>query len=81
MEGVRVFSPGEWVASGMDATSYAAMDLKKSLEGLAQHLFGKIITLSCDTFLQIITLACSCIDLSWAFLYLALDIQLSEICR
>ncbi|KAK1275075.1 hypothetical protein QJS04_geneDACA004122 [Acorus gramineus] len=40
MEGVRVFSPDEWLASGVDATSYAAMDLKKTLEGLAQHLFG-----------------------------------------
>ncbi|KAF8408594.1 hypothetical protein HHK36_004657 [Tetracentron sinense] len=42
MEGVRVFSPNEWQASGMDATSYAAEDLKKCLEGLARHLFGKL---------------------------------------
>lgn len=40
MEGVRVFSPDEWKDSGTDATSYAAMDLKKCLEGLARHLFG-----------------------------------------
>lgn len=42
MEGVRVFSPDDWEASGMDATTYAAGDLKKCLEGLAQHLFGKL---------------------------------------
>lgn len=40
MEGVRVFSPDEWEGSGADAPSYAAMDLKKCLEGLARHLFG-----------------------------------------
>lgn len=42
MEGVRVFSPEEWSGSSMDGTAYAAADLKKSLEGLAKHLFGKI---------------------------------------
>ena len=40
MEGVRVFSPDEWLPSGLDATSYAATDLKNCLEGLACHLFG-----------------------------------------
>ena len=44
MEGVRVFSPDDWDASGVDATSYAAEDLKKCLEGLANHLFGKLRT-------------------------------------
>lgn len=43
MEGFRVFSPDEWMASGMDATSYAANNLKKTLEGLAQHLFGILV--------------------------------------
>lgn len=43
MEGVRVFSPDDWEASGMDATSYAAGDLKTCLEGLASHLFGKLL--------------------------------------
>ncbi|CAL9074864.1 phenylalanine--tRNA ligase, chloroplastic/mitochondrial-like isoform X2 [Musa acuminata AAA Group] len=42
MEGVRVFSPDEWEGSGADAPSYAAMDLKKCLEGLARHLFGAV---------------------------------------
>ena len=41
MEGFRVFSPDEWSGSGMDGTAYAAADLKKTLEGLARHLFGK----------------------------------------
>lgn len=41
MEGVRVFSLNDWEASGTDGTSYAADDLKKCLEGLARHLFGK----------------------------------------
>lgn len=41
MEGVRVFSPEDW-APGTDATCYVAEDLKKCLEGLARHLFGKI---------------------------------------
>ncbi|KAJ0042260.1 hypothetical protein Pint_18442 [Pistacia integerrima] len=40
MEGVRVFSPEDWEASGLDGTAYAAEDLKKCLEGLARHLFG-----------------------------------------
>ncbi|KAK7845747.1 phenylalanine--trna ligase [Quercus suber] len=44
MEGVRVFSPDDWEASGVDATSHAAEDLKKCLEGLANHLFGKLRT-------------------------------------
>lgn len=60
MEGVRVFSLDDWVGSGIDATSYAAMDLKKSLEGLAQHLFGRIKTLSCATSVNN-TLACECL--------------------
>ena len=41
MEGFRVFSPDEWSGSGMDGTAYAAAELKKMLEGLARHLFGK----------------------------------------
>lgn len=42
MEGVRVFSPKEWEGSSTDATSYAATNLKKCLEGLARHLFGTL---------------------------------------
>lgn len=41
MEGVRVFNPSDWNASGMDGTFYAAQELKACLEGLARHLFGK----------------------------------------
>jgi len=41
MEGFHVFSPDEWSGSGMDGTAYAAAELKKTLEGLARHLFGK----------------------------------------
>lgn len=40
MEGFRVFVPDEWEASGLDATSFAAAELKKCLEGLARVLFG-----------------------------------------
>lgn len=50
MEGVRVFSPDDWKASGMDATSYAADDLKTCLEGLAQHLFGAVEMRWIDTY-------------------------------
>ncbi|XP_026661237.1 phenylalanine--tRNA ligase, chloroplastic/mitochondrial isoform X2 [Phoenix dactylifera] len=50
MEGVRVFSPDDWAGSGMDATSFAAMDLKKSLEGLAKHLFGTVDMRWVDTY-------------------------------
>ncbi|OVA13421.1 Phenylalanyl-tRNA synthetase [Macleaya cordata] len=50
MEGVRVFSPNEWEASGMDATTYAATDLKKCLEGLARHLFGAVEMRWVDTY-------------------------------
>ncbi|XP_042484557.1 phenylalanine--tRNA ligase, chloroplastic/mitochondrial [Macadamia integrifolia] len=50
MEGVCVFSRHEWEASGMDATSYAAGDLKKCLEGLAKHLFGAVEMRWVDSF-------------------------------
>lgn len=43
MEAVRVFSLNDLEVSGTDGTSYAADDLKKCLEGLARHLFGKFI--------------------------------------
>lgn len=36
-----MFSPDEWSGSGLDGTAYAAAELKKTLEGLARHLFGK----------------------------------------
>ena len=42
MEGVRVFNPADWEGSGKDGTQFAAEDLKKCLEGLAQHLFGTV---------------------------------------
>ncbi|KAH0462542.1 hypothetical protein IEQ34_010117 [Dendrobium chrysotoxum] len=50
MEGVRVFCSDEWVDSGLDGTSYASMDLKKSLEGLAQKLFGDVEMRWIDTY-------------------------------
>ncbi|XP_068656771.1 phenylalanine--tRNA ligase, chloroplastic/mitochondrial [Aristolochia californica] len=50
MEGVRVFSPDEWASSGTDGTTYAANDLKKALEGLAQHLFGAVEMRWVDTY-------------------------------
>ncbi|CAM8964945.1 unnamed protein product [Rhodiola kirilowii] len=50
MEGVRVFSPEDWAASGLDPTAYAAEDLKKCLEGLAQHLFGSVEMRWVDTY-------------------------------
>ncbi|XP_074313168.1 phenylalanine--tRNA ligase, chloroplastic/mitochondrial-like [Silene latifolia] len=50
MEGVCVFSPGDWETSGSDATSYTAKDLKKCLEGLACHLFGTVEMRWVDTY-------------------------------
>uniref|UniRef100_A0A7N0TAN2 phenylalanine--tRNA ligase n=1 Tax=Kalanchoe fedtschenkoi TaxID=63787 RepID=A0A7N0TAN2_KALFE len=50
MEGVRVFSPADWEASGLDPTTYAAEDLKKCLEGLAKHLFGSVEMRWIDTY-------------------------------
>ncbi|KAL6314415.1 hypothetical protein AAG906_025640 [Vitis piasezkii] len=50
MEGVRVFFPGDWETSGMDGTPYAAEDLKKCLDGLAQHLFGNVEMHWIDTY-------------------------------
>lgn len=32
MEGVRVFSPADWEAAGMDATAFAEKELKSTLE-------------------------------------------------
>ncbi|GLC48484.1 hypothetical protein PLESTB_000103000 [Pleodorina starrii] len=42
MEGVRVFSEADWLASGLDPTKLAERDLKDALEGLARHLFGDV---------------------------------------
>ncbi|ESW11199.1 hypothetical protein PHAVU_008G010100 [Phaseolus vulgaris] len=50
MEGFRVFSPEDWEASGMDASLFAATDLKKCLEGLASHLFGAVEMRWVDTY-------------------------------
>ncbi|XP_021679424.2 phenylalanine--tRNA ligase, chloroplastic/mitochondrial isoform X2 [Hevea brasiliensis] len=50
MEGFRVFYPDEWDASGLDATAFAAEDLKKCLEGLARHLFGAVEMRWIDTY-------------------------------
>ncbi|XP_057970094.1 phenylalanine--tRNA ligase, chloroplastic/mitochondrial isoform X2 [Malania oleifera] len=50
MEGVCVFTPHDWEASGMEPTSYAAGDLKKCLEGLARHLFGAVEMRWIDTY-------------------------------
>ncbi|CBI21731.3 unnamed protein product, partial [Vitis vinifera] len=50
MEGVSVFFPGDWETFGLDGTSYAAEDLKKCLEGLAQHLFGNVEMRWIDTY-------------------------------
>ncbi|KAG5572678.1 hypothetical protein H5410_062444 [Solanum commersonii] len=50
MEGVGVFAPNDWEASGTDATSHAAEALKKCLEGLAQHLFGGVEMRWVDTY-------------------------------
>ncbi|CAL2252873.1 unnamed protein product [Prunus armeniaca] len=50
MEGVCVFSPSDWEASGTDGTTYVAGDLKKCLEGLARHLFGAVEMRWVDTY-------------------------------
>ena len=42
MEGVAVFSEADWAATGKDATTHAADELKSALEGLARHLFGDV---------------------------------------
>ena len=42
MEGVRIFSEQDWLASGMSATDFASKDLKATLEGMAKHLFGNV---------------------------------------
>ncbi|CAI9090623.1 OLC1v1025437C1 [Oldenlandia corymbosa var. corymbosa] len=50
MEGFRVFAPNDWEGSGVDGTSYAALDLKNCLEGLARHLFGAVEMRWVDTY-------------------------------
>mmetsp|Transcript_2105 Transcript_2105/g.7522 ORF Transcript_2105/g.7522 Transcript_2105/m.7522 type:complete len:453 (+) Transcript_2105:172-1530(+) len=42
MEGFRVFEPAEWEAAGCTAVELAERELKKTLEGLARHLFGDV---------------------------------------
>jgi hypothetical protein len=32
MEGVRIFSPADWEAAGMEATAFAEKELKATLE-------------------------------------------------
>ena len=46
----RVFREEEWAASGLDATAFAARELKASLEGLAKHLFGEVECRWMDTY-------------------------------
>ncbi|KAF7154090.1 hypothetical protein RHSIM_Rhsim01G0214100 [Rhododendron simsii] len=43
MEGFLIFNPEDWEPSGMEGMSIAAEDLEKCLEGLACHLFGKVV--------------------------------------
>ncbi|CAK9215369.1 unnamed protein product [Sphagnum troendelagicum] len=50
MEGLRVFTQQEWEAAGMDGTALAAQELKKTLEGLARHLFGDVQMRWVDTY-------------------------------
>ncbi|KFM28436.1 Phenylalanine-tRNA ligase, chloroplastic/mitochondrial [Auxenochlorella protothecoides] len=40
MEGLRVLGPEDW--GSMEPTQYAETQLKQTLEGLAQHLFGSV---------------------------------------
>jgi phenylalanyl-tRNA synthetase alpha chain len=42
MEGVRIYSPVDWEAAGLEATAFAEKELKSALEGLAKHLFGDV---------------------------------------
>ena len=42
MEGVKIFDPKDWEESGVSAVEYVEEDLKKTLEGLAKHLFGDV---------------------------------------
>ena len=45
-----MFREEEWAASGLDATAFAARELKASLEGLAKHLFGEVECRWMDTY-------------------------------
>ena len=40
VEGVRVFEPSEWESRNLTSLELASSELKKTLEGLVQHLFG-----------------------------------------
>ena len=42
MEGVKIFEPKDWEGSGMSEVEFVKEDLKKTLEGLAKHLFGDV---------------------------------------
>lgn len=35
-----MFGPADWEAAGQDPTAFAEAELKRTLEGLAKHLFG-----------------------------------------
>ncbi|KAL0009572.1 hypothetical protein SO802_011074 [Lithocarpus litseifolius] len=69
MEGVRVFSPDDWEASGVDATSYAAEDLKKCLEGLqVTYLEKQLEVLVCGvTEQEILKRSGKMNNVAWAF--------------
>ncbi|QDZ17535.1 phenylalanyl-tRNA synthetase [Chloropicon primus] len=42
MEGVKIFEPSDWEGSGLGEVEYVREDLKRTLEGLAKHLFGDV---------------------------------------
>ncbi|GBG61220.1 hypothetical protein CBR_g19753 [Chara braunii] len=50
MEGVRLFTRADWEAAGMDGIAMAEKDLKETLEGLAQRLFGSVEMRWVDTY-------------------------------
>ncbi|KAL3697122.1 hypothetical protein R1sor_011198 [Riccia sorocarpa] len=50
MEGFRVFTKEDWEAAGVDGTTHASNDLKATLEGLAERLFGKVEMRWVDTY-------------------------------
>lgn len=61
MEGVRVFSPADWEAAGMDATAFAEKELKASLEVRSSIMHHGLLCLSHSLQNHRVLLALECV--------------------
>ena len=39
---LRVYTPDDWEAAGLEGLQFMEQELKRTLEGMAKHLFGDV---------------------------------------